>query len=96
MQALDKIVLVSLTLFSELLSAIETLNTPNASSKFKSCIEKVIIKHSQILTGFDFKWLGLNAFTILDNLSKIEEGLRREKCIIALFDLLQTAFFCGE
>lgn len=96
MQVLDRIVLVSVMLLSELLSALETVDIPNAGSKFKSFIEKVIIKHPQVLTGFDFKWLELNAFTILDNLSKMEEGLRREKCIMALFDLFQSAFTCGE
>ncbi|MGQ9719747.1 MAG: lactate racemase domain-containing protein [Candidatus Jordarchaeum sp.] len=96
MQALDRIVLISMMLFSELLSALETVNTPNASSKFKSYIEQVIVKHPQVLAGFDFKWLELNAFTILDNLSRIEERLRREKCVMALFDLLQAAISYGE
>ncbi|MFB0560384.1 MAG: lactate racemase domain-containing protein [Candidatus Lokiarchaeia archaeon] len=93
---MDRIVIVSVMLFSELLSAIETVDITNASSKFKSFIEKIVIKHPQVLTGFDFKWLGLNAFTILDNISRIEAGLRREKCIMAFFDLLQSAFTCGE
>nr|MDO8082321.1 lactate racemase domain-containing protein [Candidatus Freyarchaeota archaeon] len=93
---MDRIVLVSITLLSELLSAVETVSMPDASSKFKSCVEKVIRKHPQILGGFDFKWLELNAFTILDNLFKIEEGARRKKCIATLFDLLQTAFSCDE
>jgi hypothetical protein len=93
---LDRIVRVSITLLGELLSAIETMNMPDASSKFRSCVEKVITKYPQILEGLDFKWLELNAFIILDNLSKIEESARREKFVAALFDLLQTAFTCGE
>jgi nickel-dependent lactate racemase len=93
---LDKIVLVSIKLLSELLSAVETVGMPDASSKFRSCVEKVIHKHPQILAGFDFKWLELNAFNILDNLLKIEEMARRKKCTVTLFDLLQTAFSCSE
>lgn len=72
------------------------MDTLNTSSKYKSCVEKVINEHPQILEGFDFKWLGLNAYIILNNLSKTEEGARREKFVAALFDLLQTAFICGE
>jgi nickel-dependent lactate racemase len=56
----------------------------------------VISKHPQILAGFDFKWLELNAFNILDNLLKIEEKVRRKKCTASLFDLFQTAFSCSE
>lgn len=93
---MDKIVILSIKLLSELQSAVETVEMPDASSKFKSCVEKVIHKYPQILAGFDLKWLELNAFNILDNLYKIEEMTRRKKCTATLFDLLQTAFFCGE
>ncbi|MBS7280231.1 MAG: DUF2088 domain-containing protein [Candidatus Freyarchaeota archaeon] len=94
---MDRLVLVSVLLFSELMSVAEMVNTPNASSRFKSCVEKVVEKHPEVLRGFNVKWLDLNAFIILDNLSKIdEEGVRREKCKEALFDLLQSSILCGE
>lgn len=93
---MDKIVIVSIKLLSELLSVVETVDIADASSKFRSCVEKVIHKHPQILAGFDFKWLELNAFNILDNLLKIEEISRRKKCTASLFDLFQTAFSCSE
>ncbi|MEM2985303.1 MAG: lactate racemase domain-containing protein [Candidatus Jordarchaeaceae archaeon] len=95
--ALDKVVIVSVMLFSELMSAIEMVDTSNASSRFKSCVEKVVEKHPEVLRGFNVKWLGLNAFVILDNLSKIDgEEERREKYKEALFDLLQNSILCGE
>ncbi|MEM2144806.1 MAG: lactate racemase domain-containing protein [Candidatus Jordarchaeaceae archaeon] len=92
---MDRIVIISIKLLSELLSVVETVDITDASSKFKSCVEKVINKQPQILAGFDFKWLELNAFNILDNLLKIEERSRRKKCTASLFDLLQTAFSCS-
>ncbi|MEM3586202.1 MAG: lactate racemase domain-containing protein [Candidatus Jordarchaeaceae archaeon] len=95
-RALDKIVTVSIKLLSELLGVVETVDKPDATHKFRSCVEKVIHKHPQILNGFDFKWLELNAFNILGNLLKIEETSRRKKCTSTLFDLLQTAFSCCE
>ncbi|MEX2752059.1 MAG: hypothetical protein Q6366_009250, partial [Candidatus Freyarchaeota archaeon] len=94
---MDKVVIVSVMLFSELMSAIEMVDTSNASSRFKSCVLKVVEKHPEVLRGFNVKWLGLNAFVILDNLSKIDgEEERREKYKEALFDLLQNSILCGE
>ena len=93
---MDRIVLVSMRLLSELLCAAETAIGRGFLSEFKSCIGNVVRKHHEILTGFDFKWLELNAYILLSNLSKVEPEKRREKCVAALFDLLHAAFSCSE